>query len=314
MSQNKHASDFRPGRAVVVNSDPMMADLVRKSLNVLKFESVYVVDTSAEAMQYVVENSEFVDLIAISLDMREGDGFQLIERLAAHGFDRDMVVISDRPQNMLEAATDLAAGLGIRVIGGFAPPFALQDFISAVRNQRRVDSKISKNTRSPASIVEGDLRAAIRNWKIEAAFQPKICLLSDDVVGMEALIRWDHPEAGIIGPNRFLSRIESEGLIDELTEQILHQSLLVLKESQNYCPQLSVSINLSGLSFANTELPERLASAVDAMGINHDHIVFEVTEQQVFDDLTQTLASVSRLGLMGFGLSLDDFGTGFSSL
>ena len=111
-----------------------------------------------------------------------------------------------------------------------------------------------------------------------------------------------------------MARAEEDSLIDELTDSVLKQSLAMLREIDRFVPRATMAVNLSGASLGRKGLPERLLNICNQAGISPKRIVFEVTETQMLRDQSCAVLNVNRLGLMGFGISLDDYGTGYSSL
>ena len=133
-------------------------------------------------------------------------------------------------------------------------------------------------------------------------------------VGVEALARWQHPVKGMIPPDRFIPLAEESGLIDELTVSMVEQSLAEVARWQTENLTLDVSINYSALSLADLGLPDYLAGLVAARDLKADRVTVEVTESSVLTEIQNSLDVLTRLRMKGFQLSIDDFGTGFSSM
>jgi EAL domain-containing protein (putative c-di-GMP-specific phosphodiesterase class I) len=159
-----------------------------------------------------------------------------------------------------------------------------------------------------------EIAAAISGQQFVAYFQPKIRLSNGIINGVEALVRWNHPNKGMIFPNDFIALAEEHGLIHEITLQMLHMSLDWLKYWQSHGLNLSVAINLSAGALADLSLVEQIGNQVAAAGIEPKRIILEITETAVMADVAVSLTTLARLRLHGFGLSIDDYGTGFSSM
>ena len=144
-------------------------------------------------------------------------------------------------------------------------------------------------------------------------YQPKIDLHSGAVTSVEALARWHHPTLGVIAPDRFIPLAESAGLITALTPFILTAALL---QCRTWLPRhdISVAVNLSAREISDPGLPHRVAQALAATGVPAHSLILEITESSVMGDPAQTLPVLTQLNQLGIGLSLDDFGTGHSSL
>jgi EAL domain-containing protein (putative c-di-GMP-specific phosphodiesterase class I) len=162
-------------------------------------------------------------------------------------------------------------------------------------------------------IDEENLRSAIASDQLHVVYQPEIRCRDHALAGVEALVRWVHPEHGDISPATFIPLAESWGLIEPVTELVFDQSLNWLASHPGH-GNFSLSINLSAICFADIRLPDRLAAKCQKIGVNPARIVLEITETAAMADPATTLALTTRLRLKGFRLSIDDFGVGYSSL
>jgi diguanylate cyclase len=160
----------------------------------------------------------------------------------------------------------------------------------------------------------GELRRAIERRSLELYFQPKLHIKSKKLLGVEALIRWKHPQHGYISPEEFISIAERSRLIIELTAWVIEEAFIVCAELHKNGHALKVSINLSMKDLLNPELPDLVAGLTAKIGIDPSWIIFEITEGSIMTDPTRALIIVERLKSMGFDFSIDDFGTGYSSM
>ena len=297
-------------RALVASTDIIAADILLKTLKVASFGSVRVVETVRQVMDELDWAGEPVDLVITGLTLNDGDGFELIEILAEKNYAGEILFVDSGPARMLTCATDLAETRSLRVIGHFQRPVAIRTLVATLE-EKLLSRRRAEDDRIELS--EESLDRDLHSWRIEPVFQPKVSLITDEVAGFEALARWNHPRHGLLPPSYFLSRAEQNCLIDDLTEAVLRKSLKVLNECHRERPQLSMSVNLSGVSLGKRELPERLREIVGEAGVRPARVRFEVTETQMLRDKSAALLNIDRLALMGFGISLDDFGTGYSS-
>jgi diguanylate cyclase (GGDEF)-like protein len=159
-----------------------------------------------------------------------------------------------------------------------------------------------------------DLRRAVTAKSVEVYFQPKTDLRTGDVVAMEALARWTHPTRGAVGPDVFIPLAEQAGLIEALTEQVLDKALAAVGHWRELGYQVGVAVNLSPQSLVNEGLPRLIARLLNESGIPADLLTIEITEQSVIGETQRTVAILKQLHELGVHLSIDDFGTGFSSL
>ena len=165
--------------------------------------------------------------------------------------------------------------------------------------------------------LETDLRFAIERKEFELYYQPIIGLDTASLVGFEALVRWNHPQRGLVPPNEFIPISESTGLIIPMTIQILHsacnQVVAWQKERQDETP-LSVAVNLSGKHFAHPDLVQQIQDVLDQTGIAPSSLKLELTESAVMDNAEIAILMLKQIKETGVQVSIDDFDTGYSSL
>lgn len=159
-----------------------------------------------------------------------------------------------------------------------------------------------------------DLRGALRNRQIDVHFQPQVDLASGGICGAEALARWEHPELGRIPPDDFIELAEQAGLIEELTGQVLELATAAAAAWHARDQYLSVSVNISAQSLLDERLETLVARSLISSGIDPAMLMLEITESTMMAEQSQTHRVLNRLSRLGIRLSVDDFGTGFSSL
>ncbi len=159
-----------------------------------------------------------------------------------------------------------------------------------------------------------DLRLAIRDNTLDVHYQPQISLATGRVHGVEALARWDHPTRGRVGPDVFIELAEQAGVIEALTRQIMLKALHQVAEWNSEGWDLAVSVNVSAQSLLDERLGSMVEQQLSASGLDPTHLVLEITESTMMTDPVQTRRVIGTLGRLGIELSVDDFGTGFSSL
>ncbi|NDJ18401.1 EAL domain-containing protein [Myxacorys almedinensis] len=165
--------------------------------------------------------------------------------------------------------------------------------------------------------MENDLRKAIDHQDFELYYQPIVALATGKIMGFEALVRWQHPEQGIISPAKFVPIAEETGLIIPLGQWVLRESCRQLKEWQDafpHDPPLTVSVNLSGRQFSQQSLIGQIRQTLSETGLNAHSLKLEITESAIMENTESAMDMLLQLKAMGIQLSVDDFGTGYSSL
>jgi diguanylate cyclase (GGDEF)-like protein/PAS domain S-box-containing protein len=159
--------------------------------------------------------------------------------------------------------------------------------------------------------LEVDLRKALLSGQFQLYYQPIVDLRSGKVTSFEALIRWNHPARGLVGPNEFISVAEEIGLIGALGDWVLKQAC---QDASTWPGKLSVAVNLSAAQFRNSMLTLSVVSALGASGLAANRLELEITETALLQDDRAVLDTLHQLRELGVRISMDDFGTGYSSL
>jgi diguanylate cyclase (GGDEF)-like protein len=160
----------------------------------------------------------------------------------------------------------------------------------------------------------GDLRAAIDSGQLSVAYQPQVDLVHMRMVGVEALIRWQHPTRGLVPPDAFIPLAENSGLIAELTSYVLDTALGTLAQWRAAGHELRMAVNLSARHLSDLALPLQIAEALDLHGIPPTALVLEVTETGILSDPARADIVIGALRELGVEIAVDDFGTGHASL
>ena len=163
--------------------------------------------------------------------------------------------------------------------------------------------------------IEGKLRHALENNALELHYQPQINLTTGEISGVEALLRWEDPELGRVGPDVFIPIAEEYGLIVQISEWVINEAC---RQAQQWIIDfklpITMSINISAVHFNNQSLEGMIAAALKRTGLNPRHLELELTETSILQDLGQATETLDAFKCMGLRLALDDFGTGYSSL
>ncbi len=163
--------------------------------------------------------------------------------------------------------------------------------------------------------LENALRRALEHEDLELYYQPLVALDAKRVIGVEALIRWDHPELGSVPPTEFIPLAEDTGLIVPLTRWVLRTACTRMKAWLDAGVTLdSVSVNVSARRFNDSNLPETVASVLHSTGLDGRHLTIELTESVMMENAEATIRTLHELKELGAKISIDDFGTGYSSL
>jgi predicted signal transduction protein with EAL and GGDEF domain len=159
-----------------------------------------------------------------------------------------------------------------------------------------------------------ELRSALDQQQLDVFFQPKLDLVTKTVVGAEALVRWHHPTRGLMSPADFVQMAENTGLISTLTDQVVRRTVSALRLLTDLGFDLTVSVNLSAIDLLDNTIVARIERMLADADVEPAQLTLEITETALLADGVRTLATAEALHRLGTKLSIDDFGTGFSSL
>ena len=164
--------------------------------------------------------------------------------------------------------------------------------------------------------MESELRRALANGELECYYQPIMELWTNRISGFEALVRWIHPQQGLLNPADFIPIAEETGLIVDLDAQILEQACKKITEWNLVTPEklLTLSVNISARSLLDLALSDRVASAIKTHQVQASNLYLEITETALIDDIELATTCINKLESLGVRMAIDDFGTGYSSL
>lgn len=175
------------------------------------------------------------------------------------------------------------------------------------------DARMVDDAREQAELLR-DLRAAVAGKQFELYYQPKVHGPSGQITGAEALLRWNHPKRGMVSPGVFIPLAERSGLIQPLGAWVIDEACRQVRQWRDEGLRMRVAINLSAHQLRHAELPQRVAAALRAHQVNPDVLTCEITESVAMEDTEATMKALAGLAAVGVHLSIDDFGSGYSSL
>jgi len=200
----------------------------------------------------------------------------------------------------------------LALIGWIEKPYTSEGILNLLNS--KIPKANRKRRQTNTKFTRNDVRRCIAKNEIVVFYQPKIDIESLQFVSAESLVRWQHPEMGILGPGTFLPLVEELDMIGTMTTLIVEKAF----EQANKWKKLGISpnlaINISARSFSDLKLPEQMLALTNKYHIAPSKITFEITESWKTNDPISALDIMTRLRLKGFNLSIDDFGTGYSSM
>src|SRR5690348_7703228 len=250
--------------------------------------------------------------IIVDLLMPGMDGVEVLRNLAAVGCHANIIMMSGMGAKVLESAQRAGLERGLRISGILPKPFKPAE-LRALLDADADRALLSRAAEADGEVSLGELEAALRTDQFVLHYQPKIHLATGRVAGVEALVRWQHPTLGLLLPQRFLPLVEQAGSMDLLTYRVIETGLAWFAEAGRG-NELTMAINISGGSLTDVIFTDVLSEQCALLKIDPARIILELTESTATRRSADTLDILTRVRLKGFKLSIDDYGTGYSSM
>ena len=318
--------EVRGGKLLILDDDPQVGRMIQIIAESDGFETRAL--TSVDSFFTLAEEWQPTH-IAIDLIMPEMDGVQVLVQLAALHCSARIIVTSGVGARVLDAAGRSGNAHGLDIAGVLAKPFSPKTLRALLRQAAPAEDGASPFTKNrtasksePRDPSVEDLAQAITRGEIRLAYQPQMECATGRLAGVEALARWTHPFYGVLPPDRFIPMAERHGLMDELTFAVVRQALdwfvahfgSDARGGTRADLPPTLSVNISATALRDAKFVERLSDYCSGTGLHPARLIFELTESSAMEDPVASLDILTRLRMKGFQLSIDDFGTGFSSM
>jgi len=303
------------GRTVLIVEDsPVQRDHAVSLVSSLGAIHVPVACDGLEALACLDRIPE-IDLVLTDLEMPNMDGVRFIGEFAGRGYRPELIVISSMDRAVLHSVRLMAETYGLVVPGVLSKPMgeeALRKLFAASATPAFEVPRVSTRVREEPSLAE--ISDGLREGAFLCYFQPQVTLRGVSVKGVEALVRWRHPNHGLLGPAAFLPQAETrQEVMSALTQAVLAEVAGHWHLWRQKGLKVSVSVNLSAVSLGMPGFSDELMRTCERLDLPPKAIIFEVTESASVSNLGQCLENLTRLRIRGFRLSIDDFGTGFAT-
>jgi EAL domain-containing protein (putative c-di-GMP-specific phosphodiesterase class I)/CheY-like chemotaxis protein len=285
---------------LAIDDEPALLEIIQKVAKSANFAAMVTTDP---AVFQATLTAQPPSVVLLDLQMPGCDGVELLRVLADAGCRAKIILVSGVGARVLSLAREIGHGLGLEMGEPLQKPVRPAEL-------RQILLQMRSKTFHPDA---AGLKEALDNDRLELFYQPLLTLATGETIGFEALVRWRHPEFGIVMPDRFISLAERENLINPLTDHVLALAAGQIAVWRKAGINSFVSVNVSAANIG-AGLPNQLVDLCANYDIPPSSLRLELTETAVMGNHPLMLETLTRVRLKGHQLALDDFGTGYSSL
>ncbi len=298
----------KESKIVIINSHPLQLMKFNEKLNNIGYQNIIDYTNASDALNYINENE--VNAIFFDLQMEDEDSIEMMFSLNNINYKGYIVLLSDMDPAITSSILLMCQNFSFKVIGNISKSSS-EESIAELLSIREPEQKSHVETNNPIPITEQQFLIDLAAGRIKNYYQPQVDAKSGKLVGVEALARWLHSSNGLLMPNIFLPMVEKCDLHHELFQTVLTNALKDIKQGKL---PYKVSINADYRSLEQANFASGFISSCKEYGINPEVFTIEITERDTYKNITTVLKNLAKLRLNNVNVSIDDFGTGHSSL
>jgi len=296
----------------IIDDEEKIAELLGETVSLSGFNPNIYTDATV-----FFEDNQYTDdcIIILDLNMPKMDGIEVIRQLSNNGSKASLILMSGYDVGVLHSAEKLAFAYELEVMTSIKKPIHLDELMKVLVSHRNTLSNTKPEPEENIYVPTAfDLDIAIEADQLVLYYQPQIDVQSGDIIGAEALVRWIHPEHGMLFPDCFIPLAEQSDLMGKLTSKVLDMAITRISHQKSFGCKVPISVNVSATDINSLVLPEELTEKIRVSILDPSLLTIEITETALMGELATSLDILTRIRMKGFPLSIDDFGTGFSSL
>lgn len=297
---------------LVAEGEPVQRELLAGMLRHLGAQHITTATDGLSALR-LLEIGAPVEIALMDLSLPGMDGLEVIRRLAEIDCRAGLIVLSSQSADVLFSVETMAEAYGIDVLGSCTKPITSARLRELIEHYIAPPAEPAPEPQSP-EFTFAEVGRGLQGREFDPYFQPKIELETGAVKGLEMFARWRHPQHGVLGPAAFVPVLESVRRVDFLDWSMIEKSVAACRTLHDQDIPISFSINVDPSTLSHPQFIAQITACLERHRILADYITFEITESSVLTTNPHFLERLLRLRMMGFGLAIDDYGTGRSNL
>jgi EAL domain-containing protein (putative c-di-GMP-specific phosphodiesterase class I) len=301
-------------RFLVVDDDEDQRFLLVQTLTRMGMANVAEASSGRAALELLGHDGGAIDVVVTDLQMPEIDGMELVRRIGQRRLPVGVILVTALTGDLLQSAATMTNAYGVQLIGAIEKPPTREKLFALLTRFRAPEPSQGAQAAAGYLPTTEEVLNGFGAAQFVPHFQAIVDLASGNVVGAEALARWDHPVHGVLGPEIFIPPLARAGYLDELSWIMLALAAMEARSWREAGLRTTVSVNVSATSLADPGYAESVTEIVSMHGIEPSQMILELTETEAVMNVAAALENVTRLRMKGFGLAVDDFGVGYSSL
>jgi EAL domain-containing protein (putative c-di-GMP-specific phosphodiesterase class I) len=297
---------------LVVEDHELQREGLVGTLERLGARAVHAAADGGRALAILESANPSVDVVISDLDMPGMDGMEFLRRVGEAGAGTSVIIASALESRLVASIATMSEAYGIALLGVLEKPLTPEKLLATIA-LHSVAAPMAEASPGPRLSLE-EIEQGLRDDEFEPFYQPKVELATGRITGFEALARWRHGRLGLLPPDAFIRKLEEAGRIDELMWVMLRKAATACRTWLVNGLEATVAVNISPTSLGDVRMAERVTALLHWQALEPRSMVLEVTESAAATHVGAALENLARLRVKGFGLSIDDYGTGYSSM